>query len=158
MHETEKEGYRISARLPGPIMIYRQHYILIEKPTTAEAQPGAWPDALIPKVDEYFGERRSIPGEGRPAFPFDVHRGMKQGIWVDVYVPPDAPPGLYAGTATVTVGEKKAAVIPIRLTVPTVSSPFNLLAEKRVCRRDHRAGKGARLGRSPLECQRLHQR
>lgn len=122
VQETEKEGYRISSRLPGPIMIYRQHYLLIEKPTTSEAQPGAWPDALIPKVDEYFGERRSIPGEGRPAFPFDVHRGMKQGIWVDVYVPPDAPPGLYAGAATVTVGEKKAAVIPIRLTI----QPFRL--------------------------------
>ena len=122
VQETEKERYRISSRLPGPIMVYREAYINIHKPTNREAQPGAWPDALIPKVDEYFGERRSVPGEGKPAFPFEVPHGRKQGTWVDVYVPPDAPPGLYTGTATVTVGEKKAAVIPIHLIV----RPFRL--------------------------------
>jgi len=122
IQEGDKEHYKISSRLPGPIMLYREYYIQITQPTNGDGQPGAWPDALIPKVDEYFEERRSVPGEGRPAFPFDVPRGRKQGVWVDIYVPPDAPPGRYTGAATVTLGGKKAAVIPILLTV----RPFRL--------------------------------
>jgi hypothetical protein len=129
----EKGAHPISSRLPGDLMVYRQYYIQINKPTTPEAKKGAWPDALIPKVDEYFGERRSYPGEGRPAFPFDVPRGRKQGIWIDVFVRPDTPPGIYIGSATVTVGEKKAAMIPIQLTVrpfrlPSTSSLRNAYA------------------------------
>lgn len=129
----EKGSHRIAAKLPGDLMVYREYYVRIDKPTTAEAKKGAWPDALIPKVDEYFGERRWYPKEGRPAFPFDVPSGHKQGIWIDVYVRPDTPPGLYTGSATVTVGEKKEAVIPIQLTVrpfklPSTSSLRNAYA------------------------------
>ncbi len=129
----EKGSRRISSNLPGDMMVYRQYYVQIDKPTTPEAKKGAWPDALIPKVDEYVGERRWYPKENRPAFPFDVPPGRKQGIWIDVYVRPDTPPGLYAGSATVTVDEKREAVIPIQLTVrpfrlPSTSSLRNAYA------------------------------
>src|SRR3569832_236719 len=129
----EKGSHRIAAKLPGDLMVYREYYIQIDKPTTAEAKKGAWPDALIPKVDEYFGEQRWYPKEGRPAFPFDVPPGHKQGVWIDVYVRPDTPPGLYTGLAAVTVGGKKEAVIPIQLTVrpfklPSTSSLRNAYA------------------------------
>lgn len=119
----EKGTPRISSRLPGgDIFIYREYYIEISKPTNKVAKRGIWPDALIPKIDAYFGEKRSMPGEGRPAFPFDVPKGTKQGIWIDLYVPPETPPGNYSGSATVTVGGQKKAVIPVRLTV----HPFRL--------------------------------
>ncbi|HEY5599048.1 MAG TPA: hypothetical protein VIK48_00040, partial [Candidatus Manganitrophaceae bacterium] len=133
VREGGEETGRISSRPLGPIMLYREHYIQIEKATNKEAQTGAWPDALIPKVDEYVGERRAMPGEGRPAFPFDVPPGRKQGVWVDIYIPPETPPGTYTGSATVTIGGAIGAVIPIRLTVlpfrlPSTSSLRNAYA------------------------------
>lgn len=104
---------------PKNIVIYREHYLSIDpaKLSSDEAKGGLWPDGLVPKVDEYFGEVRRMPDETAPAFPFNVAADKKQGIWIDVYVPPATPAGLYTGTAQVTLAGVVAARIPIRLTV-----------------------------------------
>ncbi|MBI3802562.1 MAG: DUF4091 domain-containing protein, partial [Nitrospirae bacterium] len=110
---------------PKNIVIYREHYISIvsTKLSSSEAKPGLWPDGLVPKVDEYFGEVRRMPGETTPAFPFNVAAGRKQGVWVDVYVPQGTPAGLYKGTAQVTIGSTVAAKIPVQLTVRNFDLP-----------------------------------
>src|SRR5579884_2507793 len=64
-----------------------------------------------------------MPGESTPAFPFNVAAGQKQGLWVDLYVPPGTPAGLYKGTAQVTIAGAVAANIPIQLTVRAFDLP-----------------------------------
>ncbi|MBI3805086.1 MAG: DUF4091 domain-containing protein [Nitrospirae bacterium] len=110
---------------PKNMVTYREHYLSIAptRLSSVEAKPGLWPDGLVPKIDEYFGEVRRMPGESTPAFPFTVAAGRKQGVWVDLYVPPGTPAGLYSGSAEVTVGGKVAATIPIRLTVHDFDLP-----------------------------------
>ncbi|MBI3802577.1 MAG: hypothetical protein HY282_02295, partial [Nitrospirae bacterium] len=110
---------------PKNAVIYREHYLSIvsTKLSSSAAKPGLWPDGLVPKVDEYFGEVRRMPGETTAAFPFNIAAGRKQGVWVDLYVPQGTPAGLYKGTAQVTVGGRVAANIPIRLTVRDFDLP-----------------------------------
>src|SRR5581483_3565995 len=97
---------------PTNILIYRENYVSIPPDHLSstgpfsDAKPGLWPDALIPKVDEYFGEPRRMPGDsvGVNAFPFNVTSGNKQGIWIDIYVPSGQPAGIYTGHAKVFSG------------------------------------------------------
>lgn len=51
---------------------------------------GRFADALIPRVDPYFHERRS-------AFPVDVPAGENRVAWIDLLVPAAAPAGHYTG-------------------------------------------------------------
>jgi hypothetical protein len=104
---TGEQGARIDA---GHLTVYRVDSIDIEVPSSRQSQPGEWPDPLVPRVDRYFGERRN-------AFPFSIRGGRNQPIWIEVYVPIDARPGLYEGEATVTVAGEIAAVVPLRLEV-----------------------------------------
>ncbi|TAK08179.1 MAG: DUF4091 domain-containing protein [Candidatus Manganitrophaceae bacterium] len=108
---------------PKNIVLYREHYLPVSTASSSEGKTGLWPDGLVPKVDEYFGEVRRMPGETAPAFPFNVAAGQKQGIWVDLYVPPGTPAGLYKGSAQVTIGSAVAADIPIQLTVRNFDLP-----------------------------------
>ncbi|MBI3803476.1 MAG: hypothetical protein HY282_06910, partial [Nitrospirae bacterium] len=60
---SDGSGHLITALVSGRpknIVIYREHYISIvsTKLSSSEAKPGLWPDGLVPKVDEYFGEVR----------------------------------------------------------------------------------------------------
>jgi hypothetical protein len=64
--------------------------------------PGTYPDGLIPFVDPTTGASLSGSGAALIAVPFTLAAGQNQPIWVDVLVPRDATPGLYAGTYTVT--------------------------------------------------------
>jgi hypothetical protein len=96
------------ATLPAP----RLHRAAIMNLTYASALDGAtgkWPDALVPDVDEIVGERRN-------AFPFSVPAGESHAIWVEVFVPPDAPAGAYAGSVHVT-WDGGEATVPVALTV-----------------------------------------
>jgi uncharacterized protein (TIGR03382 family) len=70
---------------------------------------GAWPDALVPDVDEVVGERRN-------AFPFQIDDGGSHAIWVEVLVPRDAPAGDYRGEVRVT-WTGGGATVPVTLTV-----------------------------------------
>ena len=63
----------------------------------------------MPDVDELANERRN-------AFPFSVPAGESRAIWVEVFVPPEAPAGEYTGTVRVT-WDGGAATVPVALTV-----------------------------------------
>ncbi len=72
------------------IMLYRQGLYPVVVPSNTEGAVGPWPDPLIPDVDAYFSEKRN-------AFPFEVPAGESRGIWVEVFVPPGTPAGIYTG-------------------------------------------------------------
>lgn len=104
----------------GGMMIYKEAFINVTTPSTLQGGTGEWPDALIPKKDEYAGEVRN-------AFPFSVASGRNQPVWIEVYIPPTAAAGVYTGSATVTATGQNPLVVPIRLTVwdfalPSVST------------------------------------
>jgi hypothetical protein len=97
--------------IPGSaIMIYKEAFINITTLSTTEGALGYWPDALIPKRDEYTREDRN-------AFPFSVASGRNQPVWIEIYVPQTAAAGVYKGAATVTATNETTVVVPIELTV-----------------------------------------
>ncbi|NOZ24061.1 MAG: DUF4091 domain-containing protein [Planctomycetes bacterium] len=55
----------------------------------------------------------------------DLPKNVTQPVWLTVFVPKDAPPGLYKGSVTVTSGQAKSS-LPIELTV----WPFTLPDER----------------------------
>src|SRR4051794_12983767 len=66
-------GVRATARvdgLPAPLL-YRVAYLEVKTPSSSEGRPGLWPDALVPDVDAFVGEKRN-------AFPFDVPAGEQR--------------------------------------------------------------------------------
>ena len=68
---------------------------------------GLLPDALIP-----FEAPNGLGGA-----PFSIAPNVNQAIWIDIYIPTDAPTGTYSGELTVTVGGQTAQQIPIELQV-----------------------------------------
>lgn len=82
-----------------PTMVYRVGYISVVNITDCQslAGPGDYPDPLIPDVDSFAHEKRN-------AFPLTVPAGENRQVLVDLFVPPETPPGSYTGTVTVEVG------------------------------------------------------
>lgn len=97
------------------VVLYREAYMDIRNLSDANARKGKTPDALIPDVDPYFGEKRN-------AFPFDVPAGENRAIWVDVHVPAGTPAGTYKGTVEVTAAGGFTQSLPVELEV----YPFEL--------------------------------
>jgi Domain of unknown function (DUF4091) len=98
------------------IAIYLEEFLDIDKPSMLGGPAGLWPDPLIPRIDRFTQERRN-------AFPFSLHRGRNQPLWIEVYVPESARPGNYTGLATLTHANKPAFSIPISLTVRSFALP-----------------------------------
>ncbi len=92
------------------ITIYFEHYIPLKLPSSIEGAAGDWPDALVPRIDRYTGEKRNT-------FPMRLAAGRNQPVWVDVYVPLSTPPGEYHGKALITVGGAAYTAIPITMHV-----------------------------------------
>ena len=102
------------------VMVYFERYLDLPQPSSIEGAAGEWPDALIPRIDRYEKEKRN-------AFPFNLTRGRNQPIWIEVYVPPQTPPGNYDGSLIFQINGKNEANIPLRLkvwnfTLPSTSS------------------------------------
>lgn len=102
------------------VTIYFERYLDLPQPSSIEGAAGEWPDPLIPRVDRYARQQRN-------AFPFHLTSGRNQPIWVEVYVPPETPPGSYQGKMTLQVSGKTEATIPLSLkvwnfTLPSTSS------------------------------------
>jgi Glycoside hydrolase 123, catalytic domain/Glycoside hydrolase 123 N-terminal domain len=99
------------------IQFFREHYFNVTEPSSSmygelsTTGPGWYPDPLVPF---------SAPDGGAP---FDIASGCNQGIWVDVYVPEDAPTGFYTGSITVTANNAPSAFIPVDLEVWDFSLP-----------------------------------
>ncbi len=94
--------------IPAP-RLYREGLIQLAWPSALDGGTGAWPDALVPNVDEVAGERRN-------AFPFDVQAGETRVLWAEVLVPRGAAPGEYTGSVHVT-WDGGEATVPVALTV-----------------------------------------
>jgi uncharacterized protein (TIGR03382 family) len=93
----------------GGMRLYREAIIHLQNASSLDGATGPWPDALVPDVDELANERRN-------AFPFAVPSGESRAIWVEVFVPPEAPAGEYTGSVSVT-WQGGSATVPVSLTV-----------------------------------------
>jgi hypothetical protein len=98
------------------VAIYREQYLELGKPSDLEGATGPWPDALIPAVDPYYGERRD-------AFPVDVPAATNRVAWVDVLVPPNQPAGVYRGSLLVRGSGLLAVLVPVELSVHDFTLP-----------------------------------
>lgn len=54
---------------------------------------------------------------------FSVAQGQNQSIWVDIYIPRNAPNGLYQGTVTIAENGQLSFSIPVELTVRDFTLP-----------------------------------
>jgi hypothetical protein len=109
-----------SARIPSSaVVVYREAYYTATQASDGEGATGRWPDALIPAVDPYFGERRN-------AFPVDVPSGENRVAWIDILVPRTTPAGIYRGALDVTAnGVTTSVPVSLRVlawTMPATSS------------------------------------
>lgn len=104
---TGPDGARISE---DAITVYRQACVDCAVPTGNSGLGGAWPDGLIPDVDDFVGEKRN-------AFPCKVGVGKNQPVWVDIYVAPKTPPGKYRGDVLVQAEGLDSISIPVELEV-----------------------------------------
>jgi Glycoside hydrolase 123, catalytic domain/Glycoside hydrolase 123 N-terminal domain len=98
------------------ITVYFERYLDLPQPSSVEGAAGEWPDALIPRVDRYAKEKRN-------AFPFHLTSGRNQPIWVEIYVPPQTPPGNYDGKVSFQINGKIEAIIPLSLKVWNFTLP-----------------------------------
>jgi hypothetical protein len=111
-------GVRVTlGDLTGPATIaaadiytYRVGLYEVVTPSNTEGAVGPWPDPLIPDRDAYYGETRN-------AFPFDVPAGEARAVWVEVFVRPGTPPGVYHGAASVSADGLASREVPITLRV-----------------------------------------
>ena len=78
-------GMRVDHRsLPElGVAMYREATINITEVTNCEGAAGQWPDALVPDVDVYAGEKRA-------AFPVRLASRQSVVFWVDLFVPPNS--------------------------------------------------------------------
>lgn len=97
----------VSAR---DLLLSREDYATIERPSSPQGRTGQIPDVLVPERDAVFGEARN-------AFPFDVPKGETRSVWLDVFVRPDTPDGLYEGAIEVLEGESVVEKLPLSLRV-----------------------------------------
>jgi len=106
------------------IAFFTQHYLPIEEASrggtawdSAAAPEGTYtgwaPDALIP-----FEAAQGMGGA-----PFSIPAENNQGVWVDIYIPRDAPAGKFEGQVEVLLAGVQAAVIPVELEVYDFSLP-----------------------------------
>jgi hypothetical protein len=121
------------------LTLYREHYVYLRRPSyRSAAQPGLYPDALIPFVNPLDGSE--IPpwteenrhGAKYKAVPFTLWPRFNEVLWVEVFVPRDTPAGEYRGALRITARNQPEITVPITLTVwnftlpdtPTVKSEF----------------------------------
>lgn len=88
------------------LTLHREHFVQVNHPSPDRGGSNRplgknwYADGLIPFVDPITEE--DLVGALLDAAPFQVEAGRNQLIWVDVFVPRNAPAGQYRGTFTVT--------------------------------------------------------
>jgi Domain of unknown function (DUF4091) len=73
---------------------------------------GGWRDR--PGSDKYYPEI-AVPLELKPSF--SIAAGKNQSVWVDIYIPKDAPSGLFTGNLAVREGANTRYTLPVELEV-----------------------------------------
>jgi hypothetical protein len=122
-------GYTITG---NNVTIFREAYLKTTTPSTSDVTTGYWPDILIPKIDDtQYHESRcgfyTLSG-GSPTDTLQTHLDTSysnscnstcsyscandflaanefRAFVVQIFVPPDAPAGLYTGTVHVTYSD-----------------------------------------------------
>lgn len=90
-----------------------------QRPWTGNGVPsGGWTNR--PDHDKFYPEI-AVPLELVPAF--NITGGQNQSIWVDVYIPKSAAPGLYQGTVVVQENGVLLQSIPVQLKVYNFTLP-----------------------------------
>ena len=97
-------------------LVYREGFLDISTTSNSAGATGPWPDPLIPKIDDFYGETRN-------AFPFQVAVGQTQAFWIELHVPDGQAPGMYTGTATVTDSTGATQTIAVSIHVRAFSLP-----------------------------------
>jgi len=82
------------------------------RPQPESEHMGWLPDALVP-----VEAPNKSPANGTGGAPFPIRAGRTQGVWIDVYIPPDAPAGLYSGTVQVLQNGSVTHQLPVTLQV-----------------------------------------
>ncbi|HTA37841.1 MAG TPA: glycoside hydrolase domain-containing protein, partial [Candidatus Acidoferrales bacterium] len=99
------------------VQLYREFYLDLTNKSGQFGHTGEYPDGLVPiGKDPYYHEQRN-------GAPFDVAGGKNQAVWIDFNVPANAAPGVYKGTAAVTVSGKPLAKVPVTFTVWNFALP-----------------------------------
>jgi hypothetical protein len=98
--------------------LYVEHYLDVKVTSRGDAThvfkgvtAGEQPTQMVPFESKKFGA------------PFTVGAGRNQPVWVDLYVPDDAVPGVYAGTFHVKSGEKEIGAVTVSLTIWNFTLP-----------------------------------
>ena len=97
-------------------LVYREGFLDVTTPSNASGATGQWPDPLIPKVDDFYGETRN-------AFPAAVPAGQTQAFWVELHVPAVQAPGIYTGSVTVTTSDGTSVELTVSIHVRGFSLP-----------------------------------
>ncbi len=79
---------------------------------------GTWNDR--PDHDKFYPDI-AVPFEA--VNNFDINQGENQSIWCDIYIPKDAPAGLYVGYLTILESGKTTRAIPVELKVRNFALP-----------------------------------
>jgi len=114
------------------IEIFVEHYQEVTQRSVFVSANGSWlsrplpdddhtgwiPDALVPAEAPV-----KHPAHGQGGSPFSIGAGKLQGVWIDVYVPRDALPGVYRGSVVVREQGVESYRIPVELEVYAVTLP-----------------------------------
>jgi len=91
----------------------------LRRPWTGDGNgTGTWQDR--PDHDKYYPEI-AVPLELVPTF--NIAAGQNQSIWVDIYIPRGATPGLYEGSLVVWENGATVKALPVRLNVYNFTLP-----------------------------------
>ena len=117
--------------LKDNITVYKEHYINVTEPSDAGGATGQWPDALVPLTDA-----------------FDVQSDMPSPVWVDVNIPRNAVPGVYAGQVRFTTPSNGSYSYTYNLKVWNITIPrrFHMKADFGLDQEDIAAAHGLRPG------------
>jgi hypothetical protein len=113
--EVEVSGLTAGDHRIGPenLHLFRQHYVRVKNPTPRRGTtgPGYYPDPLIPFYNPYSGESEKV------ALPLTLERKRNLPVWADLFIPPQTPPGEYAGTIRITRRGATVKKLSLRLKV-----------------------------------------
>ncbi|MBI3830888.1 MAG: DUF4091 domain-containing protein [Planctomycetes bacterium] len=78
-----------------------------------------YPEILAPFRDPYGSAHKPVGA------PFDIQtaHGANQGVWIDLYIPKDAAPGVYTAPIRVTAGKELQLEATLQLTVHSFTLP-----------------------------------
>jgi len=112
------------------IELFLEHYVNVTKRSAGSAS--AWSEARPLPDQEHLGwiPDALIPIEAPPGTanhtggaPFDIGPQRNQGVWVDITIPRDAPPGSYTGTIEITQAGVVSHRLPVQLQVYRLTLP-----------------------------------